>query len=364
MATAVMQAATPHASRQQLFLSEKLLSAVDHSSPSGPSPHAVSPVMSPSQIPGPGGPRKGAQRPNVESTPQPSYARSRVDGGAAAAAMGGSPWKESWTDELFSVDITLPRGFDLASITGSGRNKETERVEVDTGTVITVEVLHSPAACCAQPHREWLVRPASALPVADLWVCSLPPQYRDKAASDPLSPGGGPGLSDFSVIICGDDERNVDEARSRIEGYLSAICPADTEVNGMMPRSCQPHHPGIDRMCPQVSVRTSTGGARELKLGDLSAVANDRCDRPLPRTPVHQLVRHAHSSTRPAIYNALGALTETAGCFSAAVVSCSTWSCGYCSRMTTSRPSWRRNCSGRRTNWSAQFARARKLARC
>ena len=141
MATAVMQAATPHASRQQLFLSEKLLSAVDHSSPSGPSPHAVSPVMSPSQIPGPGGPRKGAQRPNVESTPQPSYARSRVDGGAAAAAMGGSPWKESWTDELFSVDITLPRGFDLASITGSGRNKETERVEVDTGTVITVEVL-------------------------------------------------------------------------------------------------------------------------------------------------------------------------------------------------------------------------------
>ena len=130
---------------------------------SGPSPHAVSPLLSP--VLG-GKARRDAVAAAAAATPKPAAARSRP---AAAEA----PWQESWTDEVFSADVALPAGFDLAAITGPGAAR-TERLEVDTGTVITVE------------------------------------------SED---------VGNLSVVICGDDERNVDAARSRIETFVCAATP-------------------------------------------------------------------------------------------------------------------------------------------
>ena len=132
-----------------------------------PSPLAVSPVLSPVGRCG----REAAEA----ATPQPSR-------GAAVAPHSPEdcPWKENWTDEVFSTDISLPLGFDLASFTGPGHSR-TERVEVDTGTVITLE-------------------PAGV-------NCST---------------GSRSGSGSMSIVICGNNERNVDEARARIEDIVSS----------------------------------------------------------------------------------------------------------------------------------------------
>lgn len=132
-----------------------------------PSPLAVSPVLSPVS---------SCARVDAEAaTPQPSR-----DCPTAHRQRQDSPWKENWTDEVFSVDITLPTGFDFASFTGPG-SSHTERVEVDTGTVITLE-----------------------------------PTGADISTGSHDSPGS------MSIVICGNDERNVGEARARIEDILSA----------------------------------------------------------------------------------------------------------------------------------------------
>jgi len=137
---------------------------------SGPSPHAVSPLLSPVL----GG--KARRDAAAAATPKPAAAAAATPKPAAARsrpAAAEAPWQESWTDEVFSADVALPAGFDLAAITGPGAAR-TERLEVDTGTVITVE------------------------------------------SED---------VGNLSVVICGDDERNVDAARSRIETFVCAVTP-------------------------------------------------------------------------------------------------------------------------------------------
>ena len=137
---------------------------------SGPSPHAVSPLLSPVL----GG--KARRDAAAAVTPKPAAAAAATPKPAAARsrpAAAEAPWQESWTDEVFSADVALPAGFDLAAITGPGAAR-TERLEVDTGTVITVE------------------------------------------SED---------VGNLSVVICGDDERNVDAARSRIENFVCAATP-------------------------------------------------------------------------------------------------------------------------------------------
>ena len=156
-----------------------------------PSPHAVSPLLSPVLCADGGAARRraaaAAAAAAAASTPQPACRSA-----AAAAALADAdeadeaPWKESWTDEVFSADITLPMGFDIESITGAGAAR-TERVEVDTGTVITVEAV---------------------------------------AGADG-SVGGQDSPGNVSIVICGNDERNVDEARARIEDFLSATSQLD-----------------------------------------------------------------------------------------------------------------------------------------
>ena len=136
-----------------------------------PSPLAVSPVLSPV-------PRCSRQAAEA-ATPQPSHRAA-----ATPCPADHSPWKENWTDEVFSADISLPAGFDLASFTDFGHSR-TERVEVDTGTVITLE-------------------PAGAV----------------TSSSSNHGSRGSPG--NMSIVICGNDERNVDEARARIEDILSS----------------------------------------------------------------------------------------------------------------------------------------------
>ena len=131
------------------------------------SPLAVSPVLSPV----PACARAAAQ----VATPQPSR-----KAGAVVCQPEDAPWKENWTDEVFSADISLPNGFDMASLTGPGHSR-TERVEVDTGTVITLE-----------------------------------------PAGTNLSTGHQASSASMSIVICGNDERNVDEARARIEDILLA----------------------------------------------------------------------------------------------------------------------------------------------
>ncbi len=136
-----------------------------------PSPLAVSPVLSP--VP------RCARQAAEAATPQPSRRAA-----ATPCPPEDCPWKENWTDEVFSTDISLPATFDLASFADFGHSR-TERVEVDTGTVITLE-------------------PAGA-------VTSSTSNHGSR---------GSPG--NMSIVICGNDERNVDEARARIEDILSS----------------------------------------------------------------------------------------------------------------------------------------------
>jgi len=147
---------------------------------SGPSPHAVSPLLSP--VLG-GKARRDAAAAAAAATPKPAAAAAATPKPAAARsrpAAAEAPWQESWTDEVFSADVALPAGFDLAAITGPGAAR-TERLEVDTGTVITVE------------------------------------------SED---------VGNLSVVICGDDERNVDAARSRIENFVCAATPGGLRGGG------------------------------------------------------------------------------------------------------------------------------------
>ena len=140
---------------------------------SGPSPHAVSPLLSP--VLG-GKARRDDAAAAAAATPKPAAAAAATPkpaAGRSRPAAAEAPWQESWTDEVFSADVALPAGFDLAAITGPGAAR-TERLEVDTGTVITVE------------------------------------------SED---------VGNLSVVICGDDERNVDAARSRIETFVCAVTP-------------------------------------------------------------------------------------------------------------------------------------------
>eukprot|EP01052_Picozoa_sp_SAG31_P018940 SAG31_NODE_1361_length_8631_cov_3.401899_5_plen_779_part_00 len=226
LAAAAHSIATPcQLRRPKLCLAEKLLGGASPSPvQGGPSPHAVSPLLSPSPTIG-GESSWPTKRPPTatEHTPQLRYAR--VSACSHHDPATNSPWKENWTDELFSVDIALPSGFDIATITGLEAAARTGQVEVDTGTVITVE------------SRERITCP---LDKSILKVAASEHQSRQES-------------SDFSLVICGDDEQNVEEAALRIEGLLSEIGPADAEI----------------------SVRSSAGTVRDLKLGDLSAVEID-----------------------------------------------------------------------------------------
>jgi hypothetical protein len=134
------------------------------------SPLAVSPVLSP--VP------RCARQAAEAATPQPSRRAAAVP-----CPLEDCSWKENWTDEVFSTDISLPTGFDFASFTGVGHSR-TERVEVDTGTVITLEPVGAVTSTSSRDSH------------------------------------GSPGS--MSIVICGNDERNVDEARARIEDILSS----------------------------------------------------------------------------------------------------------------------------------------------
>lgn len=153
--------------RKTLVLGERT-NAPDSSAQ--PSPLAVSPVLSP--VP------RCARQAAEAATPQPCRRAA-----PAPCPPEDCPWKENWTDEVFSTDISLPTGFDLASFTDYGQSR-TERVEVDTGTVITLE-------------------PAGAVSLTG-------------TRGSRSSPGS------MSIVICGNDERNVDEARARIEDIVSS----------------------------------------------------------------------------------------------------------------------------------------------
>jgi hypothetical protein len=148
--------------------------------PPAQSPHAFTPVLSP------GAPGPKQRRPEPDSTPQsrqhkqPEPAQQRSPAKAVAVLQSSPGWGlGSWTDQVFSADVALPPGMDLRTITGL-QGGGTERVEVYTGTVITIE-----------PNQ------------------------------------GDCGLS---VIICGDVEENVELARSSIEDMVRAGSASTEEV--------------------------------------------------------------------------------------------------------------------------------------
>ena len=193
--TAMAAAAAPQPSAPQPSARKALVLGDRTNTDPGFSP-VLSPVLSP--VPASSGCAAARRAAEAASTPQPSYSCRAAHQLEEDDAEEDAPWKESWTDEVFSADIAVPSGFDLASLTGPG-GARTERVEVDTGTVITVE----PTGMDAMNGSGG----------------------GGGGGGGGGSCGGGGGRDSpgsMSIVICGNDERNVDEARARIEDFLSA----------------------------------------------------------------------------------------------------------------------------------------------